>query len=418
MQYTLSSCAALSDAGAPAQSVTDKPVTAAALLGADYPGLRPALAVAVGDRVKVGQVLFNDRAQPRIAFVAPISGQITSIEHGPRRSLSALVIHRDADDPDIAGVGKPVDDSNPESLREALLSRGLWPAFRTRPFGRIPAPDAVPRAIFVTAIDTEPQAPDPRVVLASQDGVFRRGVALLTLLTEGTVHVCQSPGPPLAEETGRVRITSFAGLHPAGLAGSHIHALHPVGPGTGEVWSIDCQDVAAIGYLAMTGAYAPSRIVSLAGPHARPPMLVRTAMGASIRDLAARMGDGGVPARVLSGSVLSGRDAAWLGRYHRQVAVVDAVAQPERRGWRVIFGSGQGPRPIIPTRALETALPSGFLAVPLMRALAVGDVEAAARLGALELIDEDTALLSALCTSGSDYGALLRRVLDTLAEDA
>lgn len=419
VQFSLSSVVALPDAGAPALSVTAKPAAEAALLGADYPGLRPTFAVAVGDRVDVGQVLFRDRSQPRIAFVAPMSGRVASVDFGPRRCLSALVIHRDGDAPDTAGVGDPVDVSNAEGLREVLLSKGLWPAFRTRPFGRIPDPDAMPRAIFVTATDTEPLAPDPRVVLASQDGAFRRGVALLTLLTEGTVHVCQSPGPPLAEATGRVRVTSFAGAHPSGLAGNHIHTLHPVGPGA-EVWTIDCQDVAAIGHLAETGAHAPSRIVAVAGPRAPHSMLVRTTLGASIRDLAAGEHAGAMPARVLSGSVLSGRDAAWLGRYHRQVTIIDAVAPPRRRGWRTILGTRQvqGPRPIIPTRALEHALPAGFLAVPLIRALAVGDADAAARLGALELIEEDMALLSAHCTSGADYGMFLRRVLDALAESA
>ncbi len=415
MQFSFSKGVDLTLAGAPDQSVTDKPVTAAALLGVDYPGLRPALVVAEGDRVRVGQVLFTDRAHPSVTFVAPLSGRVASIERGPRRSLSALVIRRDADTSDDGPSDAPIDTASPDTLRAALLSRGLWPAFRARPFGHIPAPEARPAAIFVTATDSEPLAPDPRALLAARDADFRRGAELLTLLTDGPVHVCQPPGPALVEELGRILITRFAGPHPAGLAGTHIQALHPATPGS-EVWTIDCQDVAAIGHLAETGRYDPARIVALAGPRAARPRLLRTVAGVSIRELAAGEVAGAGPARVLSGSPLSGRDAAWLGRYHRQVTMIDAAPQISRR-WRGAGGK-PGPRPIIPTAALERALPAGFLPVPLIRALAVGDVDAAARLGALELIEEDMALLSALCTSGADYGALLRQVLNTLAEAA
>ena len=415
MRFSFSKGVDLALAGAPEQSVTDKSVSSAALVGVDYPGLRPALAVAEGERVRVGQVLFTDRAHPRIAFVAPLSGRVAAIERGPRRSLSALVIRRDADTTYEGPAKTPVDTTSPDALRDALLGRGLWSAFRTRPYGRVPAPDARPAAIFVTATDSEPLAPDPRALLAARGADFGRGAELLTLLTDGPVHICQTPGPALVDETGRIRITRFAGPHPAGLAGTHIQALRPAKPGA-EVWTIDCQDVAAIGHLAETGRYDPARIVALAGPRAARPRLLRTVAGASIRELAADEDTGAGPARVLSGSPLSGRDAAWLGRYHRQVTMIDAAPQIPRR-WRGAGGK-PGPRPIIPTAALERALPAGFLPVPLIRALAVGDVDAAARLGALELIEEDMALLSALCTSGADYGALLRQVLNTLAEAA
>ena len=406
-------------AGAPVQSVTEKPVSSVALLGVDYPGLRPAMSVAEGDRVHVGQVLFTDRMHPRIAFVAPLSGRIASIDFRRRRRLSALVIRRDPDEPVKVLADAPIDVTSATALRDALLSRGLWPAFRTRPFGHIPVPDAVPRAIFVTATDSEPLAPDPRVVLASRNKKFRLGTDLLTLLTDGPVYVCQPPGPPLADETGRIRIARFDGPHPAGLAGTHIHVLHPVSPG-GEIWTIDCQDVAAIGHLAETGNFDPARIIALAGPRAAHPRLIRTISGASIRDLTLGEEVDGQSVRFISGSRLSGRDSAWLGRNHRQVTMIDAPAAHPRRRWSPAFWGRvrSVPRPIIPTSALERTLPAGFLPVPLVRALSVGDVEAAARLGALELIEEDMALLSALCTSGADYGALLRQTLDTLAEAA
>ncbi|WP_277920552.1 hypothetical protein [Rhizobium sp. YJ-22] len=43
-------------------------------------------------------------------------------------------------------------------------------------------------------------------------------------------------------------------------------------------------------------------------------------------------------------------------------------------------------------------------------------METAAKLGALELVEEDLALLSHVDGSGTDYGALLRATLDELEE--
>jgi Na+-transporting NADH:ubiquinone oxidoreductase subunit A len=399
-------------AGTPVPEISARPVSRLALVGADYPGLRPAFAVAEGEEVAAGQILFTDRADPRVGVVSPAAGVVESITQGPRRSLSELVIRvAEVPAPEVASV----DTSSPAALRAALLAQGLWPAFRARPFGGIPSPDAVPQAILVIATDSEPWAADPRAVLAPLADAFRRGVACLTLLTEGPVHLCQPAGEPLAAASARVEVHDVGGPHPSGLAGARIRVLHLSGV---PVWTIGAQDVAAIGQLAATGRADPERIVALCGPRAMHPRLLRTLPGAALRELTEGEETPGGAVRVLSGSPLSGRDAAWLARGHRQVTLIDEPARRTLPRWLARGTARPGARPILPTRALETALPRGFLPVPLMRALAVGDVETAARLGAGDLIEEDVALLSALCTSGADYGALLRHVLDDLAANA
>lgn len=388
--------------------IQDRTVRSFAVSGLDYPGLRPALKVAVGDVVRAGQVLMTDRAHPRVTFVAPAAARVVSVDYGPRRSLSALVLHREEEQADIPLHAEPPDMTTRTALTDVLLSRGMWPMFRTRPFGRFPDPERPPDAIFVTATDTEPLAPDPRTYLTGLEQALRSGVALLALLTDGPVYVCQSTGTPLVEESPRIRNVVFDGAHPAGLASTHIEALCPMGGGQ-QVWTIDCQDVAVIGHLAETGHYDPSRIVAVTGAHLPKPELVRTIPGASLREIAGNSG------RTLSGSSLSGRDANWLGRFHRQITKVESDVLAHKPTWlRPRVKPGSPPRAIIPTATLARALPRHFLPVPLMRALSVGDVEASARLGALSLIEEDMALTSFLCTSGADYGRLLRHVLDEL----
>lgn len=430
---------------APAQSIdAGRPVKRAALLGVDMPGLRPRLLCAQGDRVAQGQPLFHDRAHPEINFVSPLSGVVQSITLGPRRTLSALVISAQTDtdvsDPQLAPETNPVDASSTEKLRAVLQAKGLWPSFLTRPFGRIPVPDARPDAIFVTATADHGHAPDPRIVLKECGRAFSRGVEALTLLTDGLVFVCQTPGPDLIEGSHeRVRSRVFDSGPATGLAGHHIHLLHPVDCG-GQVWTIGYQDVTAIGQFLTTGRVDPARVIALTGSHVNRPRLLRTVAGAYLPDLiegetrpSAKSFEPGDPkprsasAAVLSGSPLSGRAAAWLGRYHQQVTLIDSAPErrsPSRQGllnwlWPGLAARDRaGPGPLVPIAGLDRELGFGGPAVPLLRALSVGDAEAAHQLGCLGMVEDDLAAVSMVCTSGADYGRMLRNVLDELAADA
>jgi Na+-transporting NADH:ubiquinone oxidoreductase subunit A len=143
--------------GAPRQVVADAAnVTSVALLGVDFPEVRPALRVEVGDRVTAGQTLFVDRRRPEIAFTAPATGVVATIGRGRRLALDTLVIDLTGDSAEFFAAS-PGDPSR-DGVRELLLKSGLWPAFRTRPFGHLPDPAAVPDSIFVTAMDTNPLA--------------------------------------------------------------------------------------------------------------------------------------------------------------------------------------------------------------------------------------------------------------------
>lgn len=409
---------------APVQHIrTGAEIGRVAILGVDVPGLRPKMLCEQGSEVLQGQPVFHDRSHPDVVFAAPVSGTVESITYGPRRILSALVIRlaRHAASPKPASV----DAGTAADLRAALLASGLWPSFLTRPFGRIPTPDAVADAIFVTATGDNAHAPDAGVVLEGREDAFGRGIKALTLLTEGPVFLCQPPGKDLVSGLeDRIRIAQFASGPLTGLAGHHIHRLHPVRAGR-MVWTVGYQDVATIGEWLETGVVNPTRLISLVGPQASSPRLIRTLAGASLTELIAgetRSGNAEPDVAVVSGSPVSGRPAAWLGRYHQQVTLCKAAparrASPNRglKAW--LSPSQQSPAALIPTAALERALGFGVPVVPLMRALSVGDSDAARKLGCLEMTEEDLAALSMVSTSGADYGQMLRHVLDELAEDA
>lgn len=377
-------------------------VTSVAILGEDWPGLRPHMEVALGEGVSQGDVLFTDRTHRDICHVAPVSGIVESLTYGPRRSLDSLVI-RVAPGPDVA---KPLGARLLEQPRETLLASGFWPAFRTRPFGCTPAPDAVPDAFVVNAVQATPQAPDPAQVLEDRLDAFRQGCDVLARLTEGPVHVCQSPGAPLGPDHRTVRHASFSGTRAAGLAGTQIDRLCP----GMTVWSIGYQDVAAIGQAVVTGTYDGQRVVSVTGPAAPTARLLRVPLGARIADL---IGSGLV--RSFSSGPGAEHEAVYLGRYDAQITL---RATWQEGGARRLRAFRRRPSAMIPTRALEHSVAVDVLPVPLLRALSLGDTEVAHRLGCLSLIEEDLAAATRACTSGIDYGACLRAVLNDLMAEA
>lgn len=401
--------------GAPRQAIeTVAPVGSVAILASDLRGVRPSFEVEVGERVAAGQAVFVDRRRPEIVFTAPGPGTIAAIDRS-RHARKVLVIALDGNEAET--FERPSTKISGDDIRRLLLEAGLWPAFLTRPFGRIPKPDARPDALFVTAMDTNPLAADAQVVLANEHEVFVAGLKALTRLTEGTVFVCQAPGDPLCDEIEEnIRCVRFEGPHPAGLAGTHIHRLAPVGNGR-VVWHIDYQDVVAIGHLLVNGRLSTERVVALGGPGVRNPKLIRTTIGANLRDLTnGELVDGDF--RVVSGSPLSGCEAEYLGRYHTQISVLPLSQESSGLPMlsRLLGGRSNVPSPLIPLTVFERVSALDILPVPLLRALSIGDSEAAERLGCLQLAEEDLALYSYLCASKADYGACLRSVLDELEE--
>jgi Na+-transporting NADH:ubiquinone oxidoreductase subunit A len=379
------------------------PVHSVALLGADFPGLRPTLTVAVGDRVTPGQALLHDRHDPALLYTSPGTGTVSDIAFGDRRTLQSVVIRLDDEDPQKPFAG-PLDPATTASavIRERLLASGLWTAFRTRPFNRVPASGDTAEAIFVTAIDTAPLAGDPRAAITRNPAAFQAGIIALTRLITGAIYICRAPGEPLPlPDAPQLVDAVFSGPHPAGLPGTHIHHLHPAGAAR-TVWHLGCQDVVAIGQLLTTGFLDFTRVVALSGV-VDTPRLLETRLGASIADLFTTADPG---LRILSGDPLGGREVrgadAWLGRYHQQITVL-------REQTTRFHGRPTG---MLPVDRFERVLPLDLLPSPLLRALLLRDTETAVDLGCLELAEEDLALCSYVCPARQDYGAALRATLD------
>lgn len=433
--------------GVPEQHVTTgASIHHVAIVGDDYVGMRPAMLVQEGDRVIKGQALFEDKKNPGVMFTAPASGTVAAIHRGERRVLQSVVIQIEGDEKrefarfDAADLATLSHDA----VQTQLLESGLWTALRTRPYSKTPVPGTVPAAIFVTAIDTNPLSADPQPLILAERKAFDAGLTVLTRLTPGKVHVCQASGGKLGgHPQGQVAFNEFAGPHPAGLVGTHIHFLEPVSL-TKQVWHLNYQDVIAIGKLFTTGELCAERIIAIGGPQATQPRLVRTLLRADLTALLAGETKEGEN-RIISGSVLSGRHAtgpmAWLGRFHLQVSVVLEGREKELFGWvlpgaekysvtrttlghflrRKLFNfstsTNGGERAMVPIGNYERVMPLDILPTVLLRDLLAGDTDGAQALGCLELDEEDLALCTYVCPGKYEYGPVLREVLTRIEQE-
>ena len=215
--------------GKPEQAVSDSPsVKHVALIGSDYVGLRPSMSVEAGQKVKKGQVLFEDKKNPGTRFTAPAAGTVVAINRGERRAFQSLVIEVDPNGESVEFKKTPADKllglSSKEVIDE-LVESGMWTAFRTRPFDKVPTIGTLPHSIFVTAIDTNPLAADPKVIIDAEAEAFANGIKVLSRIGDFKVYVCKGAESLPSVTAPNVQEETFAGHHPAGLPGVHIHHL-------------------------------------------------------------------------------------------------------------------------------------------------------------------------------------------------
>ncbi|GAB3535620.1 Na(+)-translocating NADH-quinone reductase subunit A [Photobacterium alginatilyticum] len=432
--------------GTPAQAIHDgKTITRVALLGEEYVGMRPTMHTRVGDVVKKGQVLFEDKKNPGVKFTAPASGKVAEINRGAKRVLQSVVIDVEGDEQVIFNRYEAAQLAQLERSKvvEQLVESGMWTALRTRPFSKVPAVDAQTQAIFVTAIDTNPLAANPEVIINEQSDAFVAGLTLLSRLTSDKVMVCKSGASLPRSNEANIEEHVFNGPHPAGLVGTHIHTLF--GANLENVaWHINYQDVIAFGKLFLTGELYTDRVVSLAGPVVNSPRLVRTQIGASVDQITdSELMPGEL--RVLSGSVLNGLHAigahAYLGRYHLQVTALREGREKELLGWiapgknkfsvtrsflsqffpgqlfNMTTSTNGSERSMVPIGNYERVMPLDIEPTLLLRDLCAGDVDSAQQLGALELDEEDLALCTFVCPGKYEFGPLLRECLDTIEKE-
>ncbi len=426
--------------GEPSREISEHRPAHVAIVGYDYVGMKPTMNVKEGDIVAKGQPVFEDKKRVGVIYTAPAAGKVVAVNRGERRVFESLVIAVDPQGEEIEFEqfgSQQLADLDSEVVETQLIASGEWTAFRTRPYSRAPDIGARPHAIFVTAIDTNPLSYDPMLLINEQLQAFNDGLAVLSTLSPKT-YVCHHADAtlPNVSRTHGNNVTeyhAFAGKHPAGLAGTHIHFLHPISRGV-SVWTIGFQDVIAIGKLFTTGRLYTRRLISLGGPAIKDPHLIATERGADINSLVKNhllAGDN----RVISGSVLSGRklfdNVAYLGRFHDQVCALAEgherpafhfftpgknrfsklpiyISQFFKKKYNFTTTTNGSPRAMVPIGIYEEVMPQDYLPTQLLRALIIEDIISAVDLGVLELDEEDLALCTFVSPGKYEYSDILR----------
>ena len=427
--------------GSPTEEIVDSTRSrSVAILGNDYVGMKPTMLVEEGDRVKLGQALFEDKKNPGVIFTSPAGGKVESINRGDRRVLQSVVIEveQEEETEEFNRYSEDeLDKTTSAEIRSQLIKSGSWTAFRTRPYSKIPGVEEIPNNIFISLLDTQPLSPNPEIITNLNTDNFNFGLKVLKRLVDCPIHISTGPNSNLdLPEDDQVINHIFSGPHPAGLVGTQMHYISPASLSNIN-WTIGYQDVIAIGAQFRTGKVFVERVVSLAGPQVNEPKYLKTRLGACTDEVTA----GQLTQRenrVISGSVISGREAigpyAYLGRYHNQISV---VAEPNSKDREFMNWLTPGPRkfskiplflsslfpkklykfkalmngsdrPIVPIGVYEEVLPLNFLPAMLLRNIVLMDTEKIQALGGLELDEEDLSLCSFVCPGKYDFGSLLR----------
>lgn len=422
--------------GAAEKVLADAPYSETiAIKPTDFPGLKPKMAVKVGDEVKAGTTLFYDKNNEQIKFASSVSGEIAEIKRGEKRVILEVVVIADKETKYEDFAAADPSSLSKDDVLAKMTASGVWPFIKQRPYDVVAKPTDNPKAIFISAFDSAPLAADNDFILHGQNVAFQKGIDALAKLTSGKVHLTVN-GAEKADEVftsaKNVQINKISGPHPAGNVGVQIHHIDPVAKGE-VVWTVKPQDVLAIGRLFETGKYDASRVVAVTGPQVNNPKYYRTIIGANTKGLFADVKEG--TSRFISGNVLTGtkiNQDGYLGFYDSQVTVILEGGEPRMFGWitpnpdqfslsrslvswmmpnkkyNLTADMNGEERPFVVTEEYEKVFPFDIYPVQLIKSIMIDDIEMMENLGIYEVAPEDFALCETICTSKIESQKIVR----------
>ncbi|MBE6313037.1 MAG: Na(+)-translocating NADH-quinone reductase subunit A [Bacteroidales bacterium] len=409
-----------------------------ALVPDDFYGIVPKLLVREGDAVKIGTPVFYDKNHPEVKVVSPVCGEVKAVNRGERRKIMSVEIA-------LSGEQNQEEiDAPKEDVFKILLETGLFAFFKQRPYDIVADPNAMPKAIFISAFDSAPLAPDYDFVLADEKAYFQKGVDELAKLSEVYVGVRANS---IFADVQNAKVTAFDGPHPAGNVGVQINHLNPINKGE-VVWVVNPADVAIIGKYFATGKLDFTRIVALAGSEVKNPCYVRAMLGAPISAVVNGNVNKDRTLRYINGNPLSGvqtAENAYLSAVAHQVTIIpEGDDVNEMLGWiaprfsqfsvsrsyfswlRNLFCKQGytldarvkgGERHMIMSGEYDSVLPMDILPEYLIKAIIAWDIDKMEALGIYEVAPEDFALCEFVDSSKLELQHIVRKGLDDLREE-
>ena len=413
-----------------------------AIRPSDFHMIIPKMVVKEGAKVLAGDTIFYSKLHEEIKFVAPVSGTLTTIERGPKRVITKVVIEGDRQDSyKDFGIINP-DSMKPEDIKSHLLASGCWSFIKQRPYDVIANPNLAPKAIFVSAHASAPLAADYDFSLKGKESYLQAAVTALSKLTSGELHLSVG-GTGVSPFVGLKDITihKVTGPHPSGNVGTQIAMIDPVNKGE-TVWTISAQDLVIIGELFLTGKYNAERVIALAGSSVKSPKYYTTKIGAEVSTFIYDAGLDQENVRVINGDVLTGKKISpkgYLGAYNNTVTVIPEGNDYEFFGWtmpifnkisttRALTFSWMFPkkkfdlntntngehRAFVVTGNYEEVFPLDIYPLQILKACMVEDLDAMEVLGMYEVAPEDFSLTEFICVSKQPHQEIIRKGLDLM----
>lgn len=406
----------------------------------DFHGLTPKMLVKEGTEVKAGTPLFFDKYNEKIKYTSPVSGEVAEIVRGEKRRILEVRIVPDKEQRFEQFQVGDVASMNADRIKELLLSSGLWPLIKQRPYDVVANPERTPKAIFISAFDSAPLGADYDFIMHGQGQAFQKGIDVLSKLTAGKVHLNLKGGSTADEafsQAKNVQINKFSGPHPAGNVGIQIHHITPINKGE-VVWTLSPQAVLFIGKFFQAGKLDLARTIAIGGSEVQKPKYINTWTGASVKSILEgqlKAGDN----RIISGNVLTGTKVSmdgYLGFYDDIISVIPEGHEPQFMGWlapnfnKLSFSksyfswlmpnkqyslntnmNGED-RPFVVSGQYDKLLPMDIYPVYLVKSIITNDIEKMEQLGIYEIAPEDVALCEFACTSKIEVQKIVREGLD------
>ncbi len=430
--------------GKPVQETFDVKQSAGyALMPDDFTGVTPKVVVKEQMSVKAGDVLFVDKNHPEVKFVSPVSGTVTAVERGARRKV--LSVRVEVSGNEVVDFGKKsVASLSAESVKAALLEAGLFAFIKQRPYDVVANPDVAPKAIFVSAFDSKPLAPDFEYVLKGQEADFQTGLDALAKMATVYLGVSASQKSEALLQAKGVTVNVFDGPHPAGNVGVQINHVAPISKGE-VVWTIGAEEVIFIGRLFNNGHVDFTRTIALAGSEVVKPAYCRMVIGAQLSGLLEGRIVSGKSLRIINGNVLTGMKTTGDGYLSAAANMVTVIPEGddvhEMLGWIMprfndystsrsyfswLMGKKEytmdarikgGERHMIMSGEYDRVFPMDILPEYLIKAIIAGDIDRMEALGIYEVAPEDFALCEFVDSSKLELQRIVRQGLDALRKE-
>lgn len=415
-----------------------------ALCPDDFTGVTPKVVVKEQEYVMAGGPLFIDKNHPEVKFVSPVSGVVTCVERGARRKVLSITVEAAAEQ-DFEEFGKKnVAQLDGAAVKEALLNAGMFAFIKQRPYDVVADPTIAPNAIFVSAFDSNPLAPDFEVALKGEEANFQTGLDALAKMAKTYLNVSVNQKSSALTQAKNVTVTAFDGPHPAGNVGVQINHIAPINKGE-TVWTIDPQAVIFIGRLFNTGRVDLTRTVAITGSEVKKTAYCKLKVGALLTDVLADNVNKDKELRYISGNPLTGKPISangFLGAFHSQVTVIpEGNDVHEMLGWIMprfnqfsvshsyfswLMGKKEytldarvkgGERHMIMANEYDKVLPMDIMPEYLIKAIIAGDIDRMEQLGIYEVAPEDFALCEFVCSSKMELQRIVREGLDMLRRE-